>query len=173
MRHQWKFRPWFVGLSAVFALALASTGLAACSYNRSSQGGSATQPQAQATQTSPQGQSCGFVVGYGSLEPVPRDSGSPQVEACFWQAFQHCRAATLVFITGGVGKGAANQTFRRTFTIHQQNSACVIFDARQEGAAPNALQPAVTFTCTGLVRQPNALDILSCGQDGTIRVLGS
>lgn len=177
MLHHWKFRPWLVGFSAVFVLVLTSTSLAACSpTNTPQRGTSAAQGQTQASQTptqsQPKEQNCGLVSGYGTLESVPRDPGSPQVEACFWQAFQHCRPAILVFITSGVEKGAANRAFRRTFTIHLEQSACVIYDARQEGPSLTALQPAETFTCTGLAQQQNALDIISCGEDGTIRVLG-
>src|SRR5262249_39018390 len=103
---------------------------------------------------------------------VPQDAGSQKAEECFWQAFQHCRSATLVFTLSSSGKGFAGQTILRTFTIHQENGACFITDALQKGATPKVLQPATTYTCTGLILHPGALDVLSCGQDGTVHVAG-
>ncbi|MBA2285570.1 MAG: hypothetical protein H0W02_08815 [Ktedonobacteraceae bacterium] len=120
-----------------------------------------------------QGQKCGIVFGYGALEVVPQDAGSPQAEACFWQAFQHCRPATLVFNSGGIGKGIAGKRVIRTFTIYKVNGTCVISDTRQESTSPNALSPATTYTCTGLLQHPRALDFIGCGRDGTIEVLGA
>lgn len=184
---QAKQRRWQGIFVSGILIVVARVGLAACNYTVSAQNSSAAQAQVNQTGTpeppirptpSPTRgtgaapAACGVVNGYGSLKVVPKDQGAAQAENCFWQAFQRCQAATLVFLTSGVGKGITNQTFKRTFTIHQENGACVISDARQEGPALNALQPATTFTCTGLVRQPGALDVLSCGQDGTIHVLG-
>ena len=94
------------------------------------------------------------------------DSGAQQAENCFWQAFQHCRSATLVFITTSV-----DTALIRTFTIHNNQGACSISDARQLRVVPN--QPssaATTFTCTGLVQQQQGLRFSACGQDGDIVV---
>ena len=178
----WRFRRCSAALIAGFLIILASTGLAACGYNGLPQSStSATQGQTQETQT-PQTQAprqsqapvqkCGFVFGYEALTTMPQDAGSQKAEGCFWQAFQHCSLATLVFTSSSNGKGIGGQTIVRTFTIHQANGACFITDALQKGATPRTLQPATIYTCTGLIQHPGALDILSCGPDGTINVAG-
>ncbi len=183
-------RHWSVALITGLLIALASAGLAACGYNGSTP---STQPQSQVTQpltptqrTSPptravpsptqttqplaqsQLQKCGFVHGFGTLEVVPKDLGGEQAENCFWQAFQHCRPAMLVFITSSL-----HTTLIHTFTVHTGNSLCLITDAKQFGVVSNPHAPATIYTCTGLIRHPRALDILSCGQEGTVVVLGA
>src|SRR5216684_3064467 len=151
-------RHWSVALITGLLIALASAGLAACGYNGSTP---STQPQSQL-------QKCGFVHGFGTLEVVPKDLGGEQAENCFWQAFQHCRPATLVFITSSL-----HTTLIHTFTVHTGNSLCLITDAKQFGVVSNPHAPATIYTCTGLIRHPRALDILSCGQEGTVVVLGA
>src|SRR5215472_1740519 len=129
-------------------IALASVGLVACSYNGSTQSrASSTQPQSQGTQLrtparvipspaqtapphgEPQLQKCGFVFGFGALELVPRDMGGEQAESCFWQAFQSCRPATLVYTTGAGAKFTT--TLKHTFTIHNEHGTCLITDVKQ------------------------------------------
>lgn len=194
MLHYRRFRRWSMLLTAGFLIGLASAGLAACGYNGSIRSGapvtqqssasatrqsstSVTRPQTQGTQPPQQGeaqaQQCGVVFASGTLLTVPRDETSIQVEDCFWLAFQHCRPATLVFTTSGIAKGTAGEAFTRTFTIHSANGACTISDMLQKGLFPHALLLVATSTCTGLRREPNALEFLSCGQDGTVSVLGA
>ena len=84
----------------------------------------------------PQLQKCGFVFGFGALELVPRDLGAEQAENCFWQAFQHCRPAILVFNTGA--KAKFTSTLKHTFTIYNENVACLIADVKQIGSSSNA-----------------------------------
>jgi len=180
-------RHWSVVLTTGFLIALASAGLVACGYN----GAPSTQPQSQATQpltpaqrtspptrvistptTQPPLQSqllkCGSVHGFGTLEVVPKDLGGEQAENCFWQAFQHCRLATLVFVTNGL-----HTTLIHTFTIHTNGGLCLITDAKQFGVVSNQHAPATIYTCTGLIQHPRALDVLNCGQEGTVVVLGA
>jgi len=93
--------------------------------------------------------------------------GGEQAESCFWQAFQHCRPATLAFTAGASAK--FHTTLKHTFTIHNENGTCLITDVQQIGASSNT----TNSICTGLVRHPRALDVLSCGQEGTVAVLGA
>lgn len=188
MTHHYGLRRWSVVFTSGLVIALAGAGLVACGYNGSAQSSSpSTQPQSQVTSpptrvipasthtTQPlvqsQLQKCGFVHGYGALEVVPKDLGGEQAESCFWQAFQHCRPATLVFTTSVSAKVPI--TLMHTFMIHNEHSNCLISDAQQFGVASNRPPLATIFTCTGLIRHPRALDILSCGQEGTVVVLGA
>jgi hypothetical protein len=172
MSHHCRLHHWFSTTSAALSIglliALVSTGLAACGYNASGTSSTRSQP-AQATHLPAQVQKCGIVQGLARLEVPVADNGAQQAENCFWQAFQHCRSATLVFITTSVASALI-----RTFTIHNNQGACSISDARQLRVVPN--QPssaATTFTCTGLVQQQQGLHFLACGQDGDIVVPGS
>jgi len=193
MTQHYRLRCWSVVLTTGLFIALASAGLVACGYYGSTQSSaSQTQPQSQGTQLrttaqttspptrviptptqtaqpliEPQLQPCGFVFGFGALELVPRDLGGEQAESCFWQAFQHCRPATLVFTAGTSAK--FHTTLKHTFTIHNENGTCLITDVQQIGASSNT----TNSICTGLVRHPRALDVLSCGQEGTVAVLGA
>lgn len=172
MTEHWGFRHWMYRASALLSigllLALASIGLAACGYSGSNPGSApSTQPQAQVTQTSTQVHKCGIVQGPGRLEvPVGVTSGE-QAENCFWQAFQHCRPATLVFITSSPGMALI-----RTFTVHNNNGSCSVSDAMQQRIASNPPSPAETYTCAGLTQQPGGLLFSSCGQDGDVVVSG-
>src|SRR5579885_16301 len=117
---QAKQRRWQGIFVSGILIVVASVGLAACNYPVSAQNSSAAQAQVNQTGTpeppirptpSPTRgtgaapAACGVVNGYGSLKVVPKDQGAAQAENCFWQAFQRCQAATLVFLTSGVGKG--------------------------------------------------------------------
>ena len=161
MTHHYRLRCWSVALTTGILIAFASAGLVACGYN------SSTQSSASLTQPQPQLQKCGFVFGFGALELVPRDLGAEQAENCFWQAFQHCRPATLVFNTGARAKFTS--TLKHTFTTYNENGACLIADVKQIGSSSNAK----ISICSGLVWHPRALDVLSCGQEGTVTVLGA
>ncbi len=162
--------------------ALLSVGLTACSYSSASISSAQSQalltdPPVGLTQPKtpviknpiqPQVQQCGIVQGYGALKTVPVDLGrSRQAENCFWQAFQTCRPATLVFITNSL-----HATFTHTFTIHNDHGSCSILDATKFGSITNSASPTTVYSCAGLKRYPRALYFLACGKDGTIIVLG-
>lgn len=189
MEHYRGIRRWSIALMTGFLIVLLSAGLADCGYNGAAQGqgGAPAQHPAQAqttqaprqtpTQTTRPAshfQQCGVVFGYGALETVPQSGDqSARAEDCFWQAFQHCRPAQLIFTTSGIAVKVSAQMLTRTFIIRSANGSCSLIDIVQHGTFPNALQPAsATYLCTGLKRQPNALEMLSCGRDGTVNVLG-
>lgn len=165
MTEHWGFRRWMCRAPALVSigllLALVSIGLAACGYSGSNPGSSpSTQPQAQVHK-------CGIVQGLGRLEVPAGGTSGEQAENCFWQAFQHCRSATLVFITSSPGMALI-----RTFTIHNNNGSCSVSDAMQQRIASNPPSPAETYTCAGLTQQPGGLLFSACGQDGDVVVSG-
>src|SRR5215467_5020586 len=175
IQYHWRFsrvrRTAFVVLSTGFTMVLASVGLAACGYsgsNQSSTPSTSTQPRVQVTHPPAPVKKCGIVQGLAHLEVPPSDTGAAQAENCFWQAFQHCRPATLVFITSSV-----DTALIRTFTIHDDNGACSISDAKQQRIVPNPPSPAGTYTCTGLVQKPDGLHFSACGKDGDVFVPAS
>src|SRR5215472_11829528 len=111
----------FAVLGIGLMMALAGVGLAACGYSGSQSSTSSTQsqPQAQVTHPPVPAQKCGVVQGLAQLEVPPSDTGAAQAENCFWQAFQRCHPATLVFISS-----SADTALIRTFTIHDENGTC-------------------------------------------------
>ncbi len=158
----------FAVLSIGFMMALAGVGLVSCGYNNAQQGSAPStqsQPQAQVTHPPLKVQKCGVVQSLGSLEVPPGDTRAERVETCLWQAFQHCRPATLVFINNSPGTALI-----RTFTIFSNNGACSISDARQQRSASNPPSVAETYTCTGLVQKPGGLLFTACGKDGDVFV---
>ena len=179
MTQHWGLRHWFRTTPVVLGIGLLitvmSAGLAACGYKSSnSDSASSTQSpaqvihsQAQATHSPAQVQKCGIVQGLGSLKVPPSDTGAEQAETCFWQAFQHCHPATLVFIVSSI-----DTSLIRTFTLYNNNGSCSISDARQLRNALNPPSPAKIYSCTGLVKQPRALRFTACGQDGDVVVSG-
>ena len=157
-------------------IALLSVGLTACSYRSASISSAQSQalltdPPAGVTQPKApviQNPECDFVQGYGALKTVPVDTGrSEQAGNCFWQAFQTCRPAALIFITNSL-----HATFTHTFTIQNSHGNCSILEATKFGSVTNAASPATVYSCAGLKRYPRALYFLGCGKDGTIIVLG-
>jgi hypothetical protein len=158
----------FAMLSIGFMMVLAGVGLAACGYSASNQGSSPSthsQPQAQVTHPPVPVQKCGIVQGLAHLEVPPSDTGAERAENCFWQAFQRCRPATLVFITSSV-----DTALIRTFTIHNDNGACSISDAKQQRIVPHPPVPAGTYTCAGLLQKTDGLHFSACGKDGDVLV---
>ena len=138
-----------VGIIAIFI----SAALVACGSSTGS-GGSAT-PTTQA-----QTQNC------GTIETTPRgmpmnQTTAQQSENCFFQTYQHCQNATLVYGLHGVDTSVV-----RTFTIENHNGRCTILDAMQHSIAPAPLSPAKTFQCSTVSMQADGLHITGCGQDG-------
>lgn len=139
-----------VSILAIFI----SAALVACGSSTAS-GGSAT-PTAQ-TQT----QKC------GTIETSPRglpinQSTAQQSENCFYQAYQQCHNASLVYTLHGVDTSVV-----RTFTVENHNNQCTILDVMQHSIAPAPLSPATTFQCSSMTLLTDGLHISGCGQDGT------
>jgi hypothetical protein len=176
MRTNQGLRPLFDSTAAVLSIgllvALLSAVLAACGYSSASISSTLSQaqvdqPQAQ-TQVQTKIKQCGTVSGLGRLEVPVNDIAGERAENCFWQAFQHCQPATLVFFISNV-----DTSFIRTFTIHNNRGKCSITDARQFRVVPRPPSPALFFTCAGLTRLPDGLRFVACGKDGNIIMPGA
>ena len=160
-----RFRGWSIVLSAGLLITLASVGVVACGSK------GLTQSNTSSTPVQANIQKCGNVFGYGHLEPVPQDMGSEQAENCFWQAFQHCQPATLVFTTQSTDR--LSMTITHTFTIRNNSAKCSLSDTKQQRTNPISPAQVTIYACTGLAQSPRALDVLSCGQEGTVHVQGA
>lgn len=146
-------------LSIGLLLVVLSLGLAACGSNT----GSGNTPNPTPT-TQTQLQKCGTVKTNprGVLTDVP---AAKQAEDCFWQAFQKCAPASLVYTLIGVDTVTV-----RTFTVKTNGEHCTVSDAVQHSIVPAPLSLAKTYTCTGVVQKPDGLHFSGCGEDGDVVV---
>jgi hypothetical protein len=141
-----------VGILAIFI----SAALVACGASSSStgSGGSAT-PTVQ-TQT----QKCGTIAT--NPRGMPTDvNAAQQSENCFYQAYQQCHNASLVYALHSV-----DTSIVRSFTLENHNNQCIIIDAMQHSIAPAPLSPAKTFQCSTMTLLTDGLHVSGCGQDG-------
>lgn len=148
------------GLSLAFLLFF----LAACGANVGATTGS-NSPGATVTELPVK--HCGTVHTLRQLV-VPADQKSVKnVEDCFWQAYQQCYPATLVYSQGGVDTATVY-----TFSLKSQNGKCVIADALQHVVFPHSPTSGVNGTCTGLTQQTDGLHFLACNNEGDVLVPG-
>jgi hypothetical protein len=141
-----------VSILAIFI----SAALVACGSSGSStgSGGSAT-PTAQTPM-----QKCGTIAT--NPRGIPTDvTTAQQSEQCFYQAYQQCHNASLVYMLHSVDTSVV-----RTFTIENHNNQCTILDAMQHSIAPAPLSPAKTFQCSTMSLLTDGLHVSGCGQDG-------
>lgn len=110
-------------------------------------------------------QNCGAVHTMRLLI-VPADIDHVKdVENCFWQAFQQCHPATMIFAQNDLDTGTIN-----TFSLQSVNGSCVISDGVQSFVAPRPPSTAKNYTCAGLTRESDGLHFHSCEAAGTIIV---
>lgn len=97
---------------------------------------------------------------------VPADQNlARNVEDCFWQAYQQCQPATLIYEQNGLDTGTIS-----TFTLFSGNGRCEITDEVQHFVVPHPPQPTANTICTGLTKQNDGLHFLSCGNMGNVLV---
>lgn len=127
--------------------------------------GQGAQSQASPTSTSQQqGQNCGEVDT--NLGGLPLDKNGARLAGnCFWQAFQHCQAATLLLKEHSLDTGADH-----TFTIKSNNGKCSIVDTVKHYIVPNNQTTTTTYSCSGLVMQADGLHFIACGNLGNIHL---
>ncbi len=110
-------------------------------------------------------QKCGAVHTQRSLVVSMDWSMAKGVEDCFWQAFQQCGPATLIY-----SQSDSEASTIHTFSLQSEKGPCLITDSVQHFLAPHPPQSAINYTCTDLQRQTNGLHFLSCGTLGNIFV---
>jgi hypothetical protein len=110
-------------------------------------------------------QNCGTVHTMRLLI-VPTDTDRAKgVENCFWQAFQQCHPATLVYAQNNLDTGTIHN-----FSLKNVNGSCTITDGVQNFIAPRPAQKATNVTCTGLTQQTDGLHFHGCGESGDVLV---
>jgi hypothetical protein len=138
-----------IGLGLAGMLALAGCGATA--------GTSSTVPGGPTTD-------CGPVSVRGSSTVVVNGDKAGPAETCFWQAWQHCQAATLTLTAMGVDAGET-----RTFTTAPQSHGCGLSDKREHYVIPTNTHQIATFTCASLTKSSDGgLVAKGCGADGDI-----
>ena|SRR5258708_916001 len=146
----------------MIGLALLLFLLAACGTQASTITGS---NNPVATATTPSTQPCGTVHTI-RLQVVPADQKSVKsVEDCFWQAYQQCYPATLVY-----SQASVDTAMIHTFSLKSQNGKCAITDALQRVNFPHSPQSVGNYACTGLTQQPTGLHFLACDNEGDVLV---
>lgn len=154
-------RSWLPMISIIsrmgLLIVLLSAGLAACAFNQRTQSGSTA---TSSTHT----QQCGKVQT-GPQGTLLDAAAAKQATNCFWQAFQHCHAASLIFSSSG-----SDTAMIRTFTVENDHAQCSISDAVQDVMGPNPPAAGKTYICLGLEQESKGLHFASCGEDGDIFV---
>jgi hypothetical protein len=148
-------------LSAAILCVVIGVGLSSCGSNAGSGSGS---PQNPTPTTPAQVQKCGKV----QTNPrgvVLKATDAKQAEDCFWQAFQKCSPASLVYTLTGV-----DTVTIRTFIIQSNGDHCLAVDAVQHTIVPAPLSAAKTYTCAGVTQKPDGLHFSNCGVDGDVVV---
>lgn len=146
-------------LSATLLCIIISVMLAGCGSNTGS--GDAQNP----TPTTPtQVQKCGAVQTNPRGVPL-NGTAAKKAEDCFWQAYQKCSPATLVYTLTGVDTVKV-----RTFALQNNGGHCSVSDAVQHTIVPAPLSAAKTYTCAGVTQKPDGLHLSGCGEDGDVVV---
>ena len=156
----------FASFGIAIILVLLCALLAGCGSYTLGQGG-----QSQTTPTSTSGstqsqqlQNCGKIDT--NLTGKPLDAAqAKQAGNCFWHAYQHCQAASLLLKVHSLDTGADH-----TFTTKETNGKCSIIDTMTHYIVPNSLRTTRTYTCSGLVMQTDGLHFTACGSLGNILV---
>lgn len=148
----------FAGITTLFfILALA---LAACGSNGGTGGSPAATPAAA--------QKCGTIHTYPNGK-LTDPASAKTAEDCFWQAYQKCQPATLIYDAGGVDTVATN-----TFTISSNSGGkCAITDKSQLSIVPATPAAPRAYSCTGMTQQQDGLHINACGDRGDIIIPAS
>lgn len=126
------------------------------------QGGQGHSTPTSAPASPQQVQNCGTVNTALNGQPVDRNQAR-LAGNCFWQAFQHCQAATLLLKEHSLDTGADH-----TFTI--KSNKCSVVDTVKHYIVPNNLITTTTYSCSGLAMQADGLHFIACGQLGSIRL---
>ena len=146
----------FIILSLGLFVLVIGVGLSACGSNSTGSGGS---PPTAA----PQAQKCGTI----QTQPngnLPNTSSAQQATNCFWQSFQQCHVASLIYTATGV-----DTVTTHTFTIQNNGGHCSVVDMVKHQVIPSP-PIAKTYTCSGVTQKADGLHFAACGSDGNIVV---
>ena len=147
----------FIILSLGLFVLVIGVGLSACGSNSTGSGGSTPTAAAQA-------QKCGTI----QTQPngnLPNTSSAQQATNCFWQSFQQCHVASLIYTATGV-----DTVTTHTFTTQNNGGHCSVVDVVKHQVIPQPPSAAKTYTCSGVTQKADGLHFAACGSDGDIVV---
>ncbi len=106
---------------------------------------------------------CGTVIMHSTGSPAFGTPHHPvqEVTNCFWQAYQHCQAASMQLTFMGVDAGV-----QHLFTIQKQGSTCALTDGAQSYNIGMHSTPT-TFACTSVAMGWDGMHITGCKNEGT------
>lgn len=152
-------------LTAMLLTLLVACGTNVSTTTTTGSNGGTNQTTTQATTQTGTPQQCGTVHTMRLLV-VPADMDRVKgIEDCFWQAFQQCRPATLVYAQNNLDTGTIHN-----FSLQKSNATCTIIDGVQHFIAPHPAQGMTTYICTGLIQQADGLHFRACGTMGDVLV---
>ena len=134
--------------------------LAACGSNTTTAGGG--QPTPTPTRLA-QTVDCGKIQSRANGIAPSDKAAAQQATQCFYQAYQKCQPATLVFSSFGVDAGVINN-----LAVKNANGSCAVSDGWQHYIAPHPPAGTITYSCASMNMQTDGLHIETCGDAGTI-----
>lgn len=102
----------------------------------------------------PTGQNCGRV-NHSYWRETDRADADLKPLTCFWQAYQTCKAATIIQVSAGTDGGHTE-----TLTIEWRNNRCALYGRQVSWA--NTDQRTTTFLCTQLSKVGDKLQVSAC-----------
>jgi hypothetical protein len=104
----------------------------------------------------PTGQDCGSIShGQAFARRTARADATVPVLACFWNAYQSCRAATMSQTYAGTDAGGTD-----TVTIERRSDHCAVYGQDEGGV--NAEITHKTFLCNHLSKSGDRLQLSGC-----------
>jgi hypothetical protein len=135
--------------------------LAACGSSTTTTGGGG-QPTPTATQST-QTVDCGKIQSRANGIASSDKAAAQQAVNCFYQAYQKCQSATLMFSSLGLDAGVIHH-----FAVKNVNGSCAISDGWQHYIAPQPPAGTITYSCASMNMQTDGLHIESCGTIGSV-----
>lgn len=146
-------RPLFIIICAGLAVLLLAAGLLTWHF--------LSQPP-----TPPQA-TCGYVTFLQGRLQQPLNKDAPQVEQCFYRAYQRCAAVTIYVGEHGVDTGDGT-----TYWPTMQGNTCQIIAQYSTYGLVSSANHTETSTCQGVVQKNGGLLFLKCDNNGDVFVAG-
>ena len=110
---------------------------------------------------------CGDVVFLQGRLRQPLNKDAPQVELCFYHAYQQCAAVTI-----NVGEHGTDTGDSTTYWPAKQGNTCRIIAQYSTFGLVSSANLTETGTCQGVVHKNGGLLLLQCGTSGDVFVAG-
>jgi hypothetical protein len=129
-------------------------------------GGGSAQACFQVLGQTPPSQQCGTV---SVLNGHVTSSGAQQMESCFYQAYQQCSPAGLLFTDAQIDAGTKYE-----FQVQSNGGFCSIIEGVQHYTLPIPPgQPPKLGSCVGVTQTPSGLLFIACQGGGNVLVPNS